>query len=117
MNARISERINTLFNSYDLFSYAGTEKNRSKARKEIPDITDEEMDELEAYMERFKEFAEKYGRLIAEKYKMPHLPYSEEAKKEVSEYVDICREEFPDIDIMHIRELFSTVCVNMNVQD
>ena len=117
MNVRISERINTLFNSYDLFSYAGTEKNRSKTRKEIPDITDEEMDELEAYLERFKEFAGKYGRLIAEKYKMPHLPYSEEAKKEVSEYVDICREEFPDIDIMHIRELFSTVCVNMNVQD
>lgn len=115
MSPRISEKINTLFNSYDLFSYAGTEKNRAKARKEIPDITDEEMEELEAYLERFRSFAEKYGRMIAEKYKMPHLPYSEEAKKEVSEYVDICRKEFPDIDIMHIRELFSTVCVNVNV--
>ena len=114
MDKRIRENLNKLFNSYDLFSSSGVEKNRSKMRSEIPDITDDEIKEVDEYLQDFYDFCSVYGRKIAEKYKLSHLPYTEEARKEVAEYTYICRERFPEVEEMHIRELFSTVCCMIN---
>lgn len=110
MQKKILENINELFSSYDLFSYSGTIRNREKMKTKMPDITEVEMTELEAYLKSFYKDCIVYGNRLADKYKVPFLPNSDEAKSEIDEYVKLCQLKYPQIDEKHIQEVFSTVC-------
>lgn len=110
MRSEILKRINELFDSYDLFSGSGSEEALETIREEFPDITEEELKEFGEYLDGFYDYCLEYGDILAEKYKLPFLPTSGEAKKEIAEYVAVCREKYPEIDEKHIIELFSTDC-------
>lgn len=110
MNSTISEHINELFDSYDLFAGKYKEKIRGSITKKFPDLSEKEIEETEDYLGSFYEYCVKYADLLAEKYKTPFLPEGEEAQKEISEYVSECQKQYPEIDTKHIVDIFSTVC-------
>lgn len=111
MNSTISEHINELFDSYDLFFGKGGRENLlGSITKKFPDLSEKEIKEIEDYLNSFYEYCGKYADLLAEKYKMPFLPKGEEAQKEISEYVSECQKQYPEIDTKHIVDIFSTVC-------
>ncbi|MDE5947139.1 MAG: hypothetical protein K2G63_07540 [Oscillospiraceae bacterium] len=110
MNDRLLKNINDLFRPYDLFSNTGLERNRDKMKTVIPDITESEIVELENYLKEFYEYCSEYGNKLSVKYKLPFLPHSDEAEKDIKEYISLCQEKYPEIDSEHIQELFSTIC-------
>ena len=109
MKTEIMKRINDLFDSYDLFS-SRKEKVIEAVKKEFPDITDAELKEFKEYLEGFYHYCLEYGDKLAQKFKTPFLPGTEEAEKEVAEYVAACREKYPEIDEKHIIGIFSMDC-------
>lgn len=109
MTQRIIERVNSLFDSYDLFS-SRQNKIKETIKEKFPDITEEEIDETDSYLKEFFHHCCKYAHLLADKYKVPWLPKGEEAQKETDTYVIECQKQYPEIDREHIISLFSTYC-------
>lgn len=108
MDKRILEQINDLFDSYDLFG--GDDTIRENAKNKIPDIREEELDALEEYLNEFYEYCLEFSDILAEKYKTPFLPESENAQKEIADYVSEVQKKYPEIDEKHVIEFFSTDC-------
>lgn len=109
MKTEIMKRINDLFDSYDLFS-SRKEKVLEAVKKEFPDITSAELKEFEEYLIGFYHYCLEFGDKLAQEFKTPFLPSTEEAEKEIAEYVAVCREKYPEIDDKHIIDIFSTDC-------
>lgn len=110
MDKRILERINELFESGDLFGGDSSDTVRENAKEMFPDISGEELDALEEYLDGFYDCCLEFGDILAEKYKVPFLPNSEKAKKETAEYVSEVQKKYPEIDEKHIIEFFSVDC-------
>lgn len=110
MNNIISEHINECFDSYDFFGSNGKEKIHNSIKTKYPDISSEEIKEIEEYLDLFYICCVEYADILAEKYKTPFLPKGEEAQKEISKYVYECQKKYPIIDEKHITGIFSTVC-------
>ena len=110
MNISVSEHINELFDSYDLFAGNCKERIRSSIMNKFPDLPEKEIKAAENYLGLLFEYCVKYADLLAEKYKTPFLPEGEEAQKEISEYVSECQKQYPEIDTKHIVNIFSAVC-------
>ena len=110
MNSIVLEHLNDLLDQYDLFF--GKEQNdiRSSILTEFPDLSDQEIKETEDYLQSFYECCLKYADRIAEKYKTPFLPKEEDAQKEIKEYENACRKQYPEIDAKIIESIFSAVC-------
>ncbi len=110
MNKEILENINDLFDSYDLFG-SNTVKIRDRIKTRFPDITEETIKETELYIKKeFGTYCVKYADIIAEKYKTPFLPKSDEAQQEIGEYVKECKKKYPYFDEKKNIEIFSAVC-------
>lgn len=110
MRAAILENINDLFDSYDLFSVEGQNEIRDSVKARFPDISENELKELDDYLKGFYEYCIKFADLLADKYKMPFLPESDEALKDIADHIAECKKKYPEIDKTHFREFFSTVC-------
>lgn len=110
MDIMILKHINNLFNSYDLFSNTGKKEICSSTKIKFPHISEEEIDEIKEYLDRFYECCLDFANIIANKYKAPSLPKNEEAQLEIAEYVKKCQKQYPEIAKEHIIEFFSTVC-------
>lgn len=110
MNNTILKYINDLFDSYDLFSGKGKKKTRASIKRILPNISEEGIKEVEDYLDEFYEYCLKFAGVLADKYKTPFLPNSEDAQKEIAEYVTECQKQYPDIDEEHIVSIFSTAC-------
>ena len=110
MNSIVLEHLNDLLDQYDLFF--GKEQNdiRSSILTEFPDLSDQEIKETEDYLQSFYECCLNYADRIAEKYKTPFLPKEEDAQKEIKEYENACRKQYPEIDAKIIESIFSAVC-------
>ncbi|MCI8508949.1 MAG: hypothetical protein HFJ06_10360 [Lachnospiraceae bacterium] len=102
--------INELFDAYDLFSGTGREQIRRNIATQYPGILKVEAKKVEKYLSEFYEYCVIYGCKLAEKYGIPCLPDSDEAEKEIENYIRYCKEKYPQIDDTKIRELFSIVC-------
>lgn len=109
MDKRILEKINDLLDSYDLLE-SDREELREEVNSIIPDILDEEFNALAEYLDEFYEYCLKFGDILAEKYKLPFIPKSEEAKKETADYVSKVQKKYPEINEEHIVTVFSTDC-------
>ena len=109
MNSTVLEHINELFDSYDLFGGKG-EKIRRSITAKFPDLTEEEIIEIQSYLRAFYESCTEYAVKLAYKFRTPFLPKDEAALQEISEYVQKCRKLYPEIDEKHILDLLSTVC-------
>lgn len=110
MREDVLNRINDLFDSYDLFSPERTESVIRRIGEAVPGLTESETAEIKDYLRGFFCFCGTYGDKLAEKYKTPYLPQGKETDAETVEYVRICREKYPEIDEQHILSLFSVVC-------
>ena len=100
MNSTISEHINELFDSYDLFAGKYQEKIHSSIAKKFPDLSEKEIKEAKDYLDMLFEYCAKYADVLADKFKTPFLPKGEDAQKEISEYVSECRKQFPEIEML-----------------
>ena len=110
MNKIISEHINELFDSYDLFGGKAEKCIYIPLKSRFPEVSEDDISELKAYLKGFFQYCVKYADIIAEKYNTPFLLHNEEAKKEISDYVKKCQEQYPEIDEKHITDFFSIVC-------
>lgn len=110
MNSIILENINDLFDPYDLFSDTGKKRIHSSIKTRFPDISNEEIIEIDDYLHSFYMYCLKYADMLADKYKTPFLPKEEQAQKEISEYVSECRRQYPEISEEQIIGIFSTAC-------
>lgn len=110
MNNTIPEHINDLFDSYDLFSGTGIKKIYSSIKKNLPDLSEEEIKEITDYLDGFYKYCLNFADMIADKYKTPFLPKVEEAQIEIAEYTCECQKKYPEIDDKHIIDIFSVAC-------
>lgn len=106
----VIENINELFDAYDLFSGTGWEKIRRNIATKCPGVSEVKAKRIEDYLREFYKHCVIYGDELAKKYGAPCLPYSDEAEKEIEEYVRCCKEKYPEIEDAKIRELFGIVC-------
>ena len=100
--------INDIFDSYDLFGreYKITENIHAK----YPEISENELQNIMDQLKEIYDFCTGYGQVIADKYKMPFLPKTDEAVLDINEYLGICKEKYPEINDDKILGIFSTVC-------
>ncbi|HHX56938.1 MAG TPA: hypothetical protein GX710_02855 [Clostridiales bacterium] len=106
----MKQNINEIFDSYDLFSYNGRKKTRERICVSNSNISESEIESTLKYLDDFYRYCIEYGQIIADKYKTPFLPKSDEAKAEINKYLDLCKEKYPEIDDDKIIDIFSTVC-------
>ncbi|MCM1113397.1 MAG: hypothetical protein NC399_09105 [Muribaculum sp.] len=110
MDKTILQQINDLFDSGDLFSGSGMQRIRDNVKEKFPDTDEDNLKELENYLEGFYDYCMEFGSLLAGKYKTPFLPSEEAVLKEIAEYVADCQKRYPEMDENHIMEVFSTAC-------
>lgn len=100
--------MNDIFDSYDLFG------RRNEIVKNIytkyPQISDDEVKHIMNYLGELYDFCTGYGQFIADKYKVPGLPKTDNALIDINLYLKICKEKYPEIHDDKILGIFSTVC-------
>ena len=109
MKKEIMDNINSLFDSYDLFSGSGRKEIHAGILSKYPDLSEDDLKEIDEYLDRFDDYCGVYGDKLA-KHGLPSIPESGPIKSETDKYVEICKKEFPEIDEKHILELFYTIC-------
>lgn len=109
MKKELIDNMNSLFDSYDLFSEGGTREIHAEILSKYPDLSENDLKEIDEYLDRFYDYCGVYGDKLA-KHNLPFIPESGSIKSEADKYVEICKKEFPEIDETHILELLSTIC-------
>lgn len=110
MNNAVLEKINDLLGPVSFFSGNTKEDIHDSAKKLFPNISENEILEIEEYLNEFYDYCSEFADILAFKYKVPFLPKSEDAKIEIAEYVRECQNKYPEIDEKHILSIFGNTC-------
>lgn len=109
MNRAYLEQICELIAPDDLFG-GKRGRLRDTIRTRFPELPEADLQEIQTYLLAFYDTCVNYADILAKKYQTPFLPKGEAAEKEIAEYVQECRVQFPEMDAEKIEAIFEIVC-------